>query len=180
MADNETPELKYHSAMQEFLHGRGWENDELKIDVVDRTVEYYATLDIGQTQGRVVVAAHEDDDLVDVYIYFGFKCKEAKRIQMAETLNGIHRRCAFGCFDMDPEDGELRWHHRVHFEGCTPTGTAVENIFGPGWSVCRRYVDVLTAVALTKQSPAEAFADFDTAEEFEEMKSTDRGRQMLN
>ena len=180
MAESETPELKYQAIMQDFLRQRGWENDELRIDPVERSVEYRSGLNIGNTQGNLFVAADEDRDLIDVYIYFGFKCKESKRFQMVETLNGIHRRCAFGCFDMDPEDGEVRWHHRAHFDGSTPTGASVESIVGPGWSICARYADVIAAVALTKQSASEALAEYDAAQEFEEMKSGDATGRMLN
>jgi len=62
-----------------------------------------------------------------------------------------------------PEDDRIRWVHRVDFEGSSPTGISVERIVGPAWGRVSAFTDPICAVAITKQSAAEAIEEFDSA-----------------
>ena len=62
-------------------------------------------------------------------------------------------------------DGRVCWHHRVDFEGSQPTGKSVEQIVSAGFSGIQEFNDVISAVALTKQTAAEAIEEYDSAQE---------------
>ncbi|MFM8356084.1 MAG: hypothetical protein ACKOBM_14420, partial [Gammaproteobacteria bacterium] len=70
----------------------------------------------------------------------------------------------YGCFQLlEHQDDSVRWLHTVDFEGSSPTGKSVEQIVGPGWGRVGTFIETICAVALTKQSAAEAIEEFDSS-----------------
>lgn len=154
--------LKYQVALEEFLAAREW-TDELEIDMEEKKVQLATGISIGDQSGnRLFVEGYDETDFVDVFIYYGIKCKEAKLGEMSSLLNEIHRRWLFGRF-VCLDDGTLRWSQRVDFEGSSPTGTSIERMVSSGWESAERFLDVIAAVALTKQSAKDAIAEYDEA-----------------
>lgn len=156
--------LKFQTVLDEFLKGREW-TDEYEIDNDEKTVALNTAINICDGHsGRLIIEASDKTDCVDVYIYYNQTCKEAKLDEMAILLNAIHRRWQFGRFTVF-KDGYIRWAHRVDFEGSQPTGISLERIVQPGWSATEKFADVIAAVALTKQSAADAIEEYDQEQE---------------
>lgn len=92
----------------------------------------------------------------------------AKRPEMFHLLNEINTRGGiggYGCFQLLEEgDDRIRWVHRVDFEGSSPTRKSIEQMVGPGWERVNAFIEVIHAVALTKQSAVEALDQFDSSE----------------
>jgi hypothetical protein len=90
-----------------------------------------------------------------------------KRSEMTILLNELNTRGAnggYGCLQLI-DDARIRWVHKVDFEGSSPTGKSIEQIVGPGWERCGAFIEVIRSVALTKQTAAEALAEFDRPDE---------------
>jgi len=164
--------LKYQVVLEEFLAGREWE-DELSIDFEEKKVSLDTGISSGEAgfKGHLIIEANDQTDLVDVFIYYDQPCKAAKLEQMSLLMNEIHCRWNFGRFMVFP-DGNVRWCHRVDFEGSQPTGLSIERIVQPGWGVAEKFAGVIAAVALTKQTAADAIREYDEEQEAKEQKES--------
>ncbi len=155
------PKLKFQLMMEEFMAAREW-TDDLEVDTEEGTVSLGTRINIGEFTGRLFIETYDEQAIVDVFFYYDFKCKQGKVDQLCRLLNDIHLRWAFGRFEVST-DGYIRWRHRVDFEGSQPSGISIERIVQPGWDGLERFADVISAVALTKQTAVEAIADFDNS-----------------
>lgn len=159
--------LKFQAVLEEFLSIREWQ-DELNVYEEEKAVGLVTGVNIGDySGGKLVIEAFDETELVSVFFYLPFACKDSKRGQMAILLNEINTRGnvgGYGCFQLS-DDGQIRWVHKVDFEGSSPTGKSVEQIVGPGWERCGAFVDVIQSVALTKQTASEALREFDQPDE---------------
>ena len=158
--------LKYKIVLEEFLKEQEWE-DELSIDEENKKVALVTGVNMGEHSGKLIIEASDETDVVAVYFYLGFECKKSKRTEMCILLNNFNLRGGvggYGCFQLlDAGDDRIRWVHRVDFEGSSPTGKSVEQIVGPGWERVSAFIETICAVALTKQTAAEAIEEFDSA-----------------
>ena len=172
MGKSASKKFKYQSILEQFLAGREW-HDELDVDAEEKTFSLVTGINLEGQNAKLIVQAGEDVEMVDVVIIYGFACKQNKLQEMAILLNAIHLRCMYGRFLVDVEDGEIRWHHRVDFQGSEPTGQSVEQIVGPGWNFAEIFASTIAAVALTKQTAADAIAEFDESQKNGEEGSDD-------
>lgn len=161
MTDTRPILVDYKKILKDFLDAREW-TDELEVDQATLQVSLGTGIDIGSQSGRLIIEADCKSAVIDVYIYYELKCKEAKLDQLTLLLNGIHQRWAYGRFVVFPS-GQIRWQHRVDFEDASPTGNSINNIVRPGWEAVGMFADVISAVALTKQTAEEALAEYDEA-----------------
>lgn len=159
MGQEQTQKLKYQLLIEEFMAARGW-NDDLEVDAEAQTAALNTGINLGEQSGRLIVQGCDVNDMVDVYVYYEIKCKESKLEQMAQLMNGLHMRWSYGRFEVFP-DGYMRWSHRVDFEGSQPSALSIERMVKPGWDAAQKFADVISAVALTKQSASEALSDYD-------------------
>jgi hypothetical protein len=155
-------EGKYQKVLEDFMKAREWE-DKLEVDTEAGTVSLNTGINIGDQNGRLIIRFSEARDLLDVFVYYDIKCKEAKIEEMKLLMNGIHQRWMFGRFEVFP-DGFVRWFHRIDFEGSQPSGLSVQRNIQPGWDAASQFADVIASVALTKQTAEEALADYDEAQ----------------
>lgn len=163
-----SPQGSLSEVVREFMSARGWE-DELEFDPAEGKTALNTGINLGeQSGGRLIVEAYDQARFIDVFIYFGIKCKESKYEEMCILLNELHARNNYGRFQCFRGEGHIRWMHRVDFEGGSPTGRSVEVIVGPGWDVAGHFAGPIAAVALTKQTAFEALRDFDEAQKAQE------------
>jgi hypothetical protein len=159
--------LKYQTLLEEFLMAREWE-DELEVDAENGVTSLRTRLNLGVQTARLTVTASDRSDLLDVLIHFDIKCRPDKHEQMAVLCNALHERMNYGRFQVS-EDSFILWFHRVDFEGSTPTALSINNIVGPGWDLAKNFGEVIAAVALTRQSAAEALQEYDEAKKSDEV-----------
>lgn len=154
-----TQALMYERILQEFKKIREWD-DEIIVEEDGKSVSLSTGVDIKSQNGRLIIEASDANDIVDVFFYYGIECRKEKYEQMCILLNAIHQRWGYGRFELG-DKGFIRWRHRVDFEGAQPSGTSIERIVQPGWDAVIKYADLVSAVALTKQTAADAIEDFD-------------------
>lgn len=154
---------KYEKIIAEFAAARDWK-DEITLDPDTNIVSLATGINFSSQTGRLIIEADNETDVVEVFIYFDLKCKEAKLREMKLLMNELHQRWKFGRFTTY-DAGVVRWTHRVDFEGSSPTGKSIEQIVGPGWNAVETFADTVAAVALTKQTAEEAIGEYDAAQE---------------
>ncbi len=71
------------------------------------------------------------------------------RHRMYEVLNAINWKLSIGNFEMDPEDGELRYRTTMPLHGTIPTEPQVDCMFGCGMYAVRKYGLSLIEAGLT-------------------------------
>ena len=160
--------LLFQSVIEDFVKFREWE-DEVNTDLEAQTCALVTGVSLGEyTGGKLIIEASDKSQIVGVFFYLPFECKVAKRSEMFHLLNEINTRGGiggYGCFQLLEEgDDRIRWVHRVDFEGSSPTGKSIEQMVGPGWERVNAFIEVIHAVALTKQSAVEALDQFDSSE----------------
>jgi len=152
--------LKYEDTMKDFMEFREW-NDELILDEEDGKVVLSTGVNIKKQSGGAIIEARNDDIFEFYFYYSNFTVKESNLDQMEILLSTISRKLMIGCLEVvgDVDDRRVRWRHRVDFEGASPTGVTVSRNFQPGWSTLESYINPIVAVALTKQSAADALSE---------------------
>lgn len=160
MVKKATSKLKFQIIFEEFLKKRDW-HDELDVNAEKKLVTLNTGVRAGSHSGRLIIEGNDANDVVDFFFYLDIRCKEAKLDQMALLLSEIHERWKFGRFVVFRDGGIVRWQHRIDFEGSQPTGLSIERNVSPGEAAIEEFGDVIAAVALTKQTAAEAIAQYD-------------------
>lgn len=155
--------LKFQKILEVFLADREWQ-DELEVDAESKTVMLRTGINIAShTGGTLVIEASDITEIVGVFVYLPFSCRESKIDEMKKLVNDINIRRNYGSFQCIPggDAGRIRWVHRVDFEGASPTAKSVHQIVGPGWETAAEWADVIAAVAITRQTADEALEEFD-------------------
>lgn len=174
--------LKYEETLKQFLELRKW-SDELILDEDNGKIVLSTGVNIEGQNGRAFIEAYNDDIIQFYFYYLNFRIKDSKFEQMNILLSLINSRLLIGCLKMvgEPQDRMVRWQHVVDFEGADPTGVTIERNFQAGWSALERYIEPVSAVALTKQSATDAINDHDAevkrveAEELTSLSSNNAG-----
>jgi len=173
MAKQSTQKLKYEVIINEFLKAREWE-DELEVDLENKSVTLSTGVRSDGGDLRLIIEAYDETDFVDVFVYYSFNAKKTKIEQMALLMNEIHLRWKAGKFMVLP-DGRVRWTQRNDFEGSQPTGKSIEQMVSTGFQAAERFNDVISSVAITKQTAAEAMEEYDAAQEEAEKANEEEG-----
>lgn len=153
------PKLRFQTLLEDYLAAEGWD-DELEVDTAARSVTLGTGIGTGNLECSLIVEASDETECVAAYVYYRrVKCKESKIPEMCQLFNLIHIESGAGLFSVLPE-GHIRWSHHVDFEGSTPTAVSLQRLVHPGLSAAARFVEPITAVALTRQTALEAWAEF--------------------
>lgn len=152
--------IKYQDTMKEFMEFREW-NDELIFDEENGKVVLSTGVNIENQSGRAIVEARNNDIFEFFFYYVNFTVKESNMDQIEILLSKINRNIFIGCLEVvgDVDDRRVRWRHRVDFEGASPTGLTLSRNFQPGWDTLESFINPIAAVALTKQSAADALSE---------------------
>lgn len=173
MAKQSTQKLRYEVIINEFLKAREWE-DELEVDSENKSVTLSTSVSSEGGSLRLIIEAYDESDFVDVFVYYGFNAKKTKFDEMKLLMNELHLRWRAGRFMILP-DGRVRWNQRIDFEGSQPTGKSIEQMVSAGFESIEQFNDVISSVAITKQTAAEAIEEFDAAQEEAEKSNAEEG-----
>ena len=89
---------------------------------------------------------------------------------MLVLLNALHMRVGvFGTFNLinlpdSPSNGKIRWLYKADFEGVDVSLDTLHLITNPSNGLVEQYGEVISAVALTKQSASDALREFDESQ----------------
>jgi len=97
-------------------------------------------------------------DIVCCYARVGFRVPLEKRLQVCEALTRANYGLRVGNFEMDMEDGEIRYKASVDIEGGVLVETMVQNLVRASVAGFDRYYPAVMRVVYAGTSPAEAIA----------------------
>jgi hypothetical protein len=110
----------------------------------------------------LLFVAREELEILSLLIVSPNNVPEDKRPTAAEFLTRANYGLRIGNFEMDMEDGEVRYKVSVDVEGSQLTPIMVKNMIGTGVKTMDRYFAGLMAICYTGQSAK------DTIEQIEE------------
>jgi len=162
--------FKYEKVLKEFLDVREWE-DELNKDVENGEISLNTNIKYSNGQDIRLIIEGNNNGLLKVFRYFdSFLCKKEKIPEMLLLLNCLHMRSGiFGTFNLinltdSSNNGKIRWLYQADFEGIDITLDTLHLIFFPANEIVEKYGELISAVALTKQSASDALKEFDEAD----------------
>jgi hypothetical protein len=101
----------------------------------------------GVGQGfTVVVRADDDDAVLTIYAVSTLAVPEERRQAVMELVTRVGFDLRVGSFDLDLDDGELRFRTAVDFEGVEPSVGLLKNAFYTAVATMRRYLPEVAAV----------------------------------
>jgi hypothetical protein len=98
-------------------------------------------------------------EIVCCYARVGFRVPSEKRLQVCEVLTRANYGLRVGNFEMDMEDGEIRYKASVDMEGGVLGETMVQNLVRASVAGFDRYYPAVMRVVYAGTSPAEAVGD---------------------
>lgn len=101
----------------------------------------------------------EQMDIVCCYARVGFRVPAEKRLEVCEALTRANYGLRVGNFEMDMEDGEVRYKASLDVEGGVLGETMVQNLVRASVASFDRYYPALMRVVWAGTSPAEAIAE---------------------
>lgn len=104
------------------------------------------------------MAANDETGIVSCLVPFGPRVPDARRVAVAEAVARINPRLGVGHFELDFDDGEIRYRSTVDVEGGLFVTTMVDNMVQAAIWACERYVAPLMAVAFGGHEPVVAVA----------------------
>lgn len=113
-------------AIKSFLKEQEWEfskNEESNVFMFG----------IGGESGiiQLIIDIKDDNERVVVYSFCGSNCPKKKQKDMLKLLNYINYQIFLGNFEMDQEDGEIRFRTSTYFDNIKPTVGFVESLVFP-------------------------------------------------
>jgi hypothetical protein len=107
----------------------------------------------------------EEQEQILFYSLFPINAKQAVRMAMAEFLTRANYALAIGNFEMDFDDGEIRYKTSADVEGIELQPIFIKNLVHSNVVIMDRYLPGIMAVASGTTTPEEAIAMVEGAEE---------------
>jgi hypothetical protein len=147
-------------------HGSGWEAfervgqwltaDDWKPQQVDGTTAWRSGFAGNNGRYRVIAHVNVELDQLYCYAYFDAIVPEGRRGAVAEFIARANYGMRIGNFEIDMNDGELRYKSSLDFRDATLTDELLRNAIYPACTTLDRYVPGLMAVSFANSDPAEA------------------------
>lgn len=106
---------------------------------------------IGPLGARLLVM--EDRDFLRVLVLIPIFTPEYRRLAMAEAISRASFSLNTGAFEMDWEDGELRFRSALPILDAEPTDEQLRCLVLSAWNTAVRYTTALAEVAFTDIDP---------------------------
>lgn len=147
-------------------HPNGWDAYELVGTYLDDDGWYPEAIEgttayrcgFSGTNAKFRVVAHINVELEQLYIYLIAEAfvAEDRRHAVAEFITRANYGMRIGNFEMDFNDGEIRYKSSLDFEGAPLTTGLIHNALYPAASTIDRYYPGIMRVAFGDTPPAEA------------------------
>lgn len=103
----------------------------------------------------------EADDEFAFYSVLPFEIPVEQRVTVAELVTRANSGLRLGNFELDFNDGELRYKTSVDVEGDSLSEAMARSLIYANISVTKTYLPAVTAVVESKVSPADAIAQIE-------------------
>jgi hypothetical protein len=144
------PQRKLIERLAEWMDSNDWKHDA---NPEKGTISTGCNLKDVSVRSWLEVHDGEDWQRVMTLTFYPARAPEARRAATAEAINRINQRLVFGNFEMDPEDGEIRFRTTVEAPS-TMDDTLFDRVFHSNLSAADRYFPALMAVAYGNSAPA--------------------------
>jgi hypothetical protein len=124
-----------------------------------------------------IVRVFPESERLLVYSILTENVPVERRPRIAELFVRINYGLVLGNFEMDWEDGEVRYKTSMDLESITPTATVVRNLIFSNFFSTDRYFDVIEEAIHTEQALVDLLA---AAEESDEMEDVRRGFDLVD
>ena len=143
---------KIYNRIAEFLDKEEW---KYFFDKDKGTIALGVNLSGKISETKMIIDLGEEE-----YIVLGMialKVSSSYRVEIIKLLNKINYGMKFGCFEMDDEDGEIRFRIAVDCEGCIPSLQVVKkSIIVPALMI-QKYGDEILNVMLGVKDAESAY-----------------------
>lgn len=141
--------------VQQVLDVRSWKGIPLSDDsIIVRVRDRHAVYD-------VFLTTNDETRFVCCYCIFSARVPAHRRPEVAEALTRANWGLALGNFELDFQDGEVRFRLSVDVEGGELAPQMLHNMLTTGLYMAERYHDAVMCVAFGDAGPAEAIAAAD-------------------
>lgn len=106
----------------------------------------------------LIVMANEESRLVSCYVTHSLLFPEPRRSALAEAITRANWGCGMGGFDLDLDDGTLRFRTAIDVEGGALVPTMVNNMIGTSLYTMERFHEAFMRVAWGGVEAREAVA----------------------
>lgn len=150
--------LRAYAAVGAFMHEDGWHPQTVEDSHVYRA--FFAG-----NNGEVTCFAQIRVDLEQFlfYVAMPMRVPADKRVAVAEFITRANYGLRIGNFEMDFDDGEVRYKSSVDFEGAVLTPTLIRNVMYPAVQTMDRYLPGVLAVIYGGKTPEEAVTEIEEA-----------------
>jgi hypothetical protein len=150
--------LRGYTALGLFLENDGWHPQPVGENGVYRV--YFSG-----AQGEYACFAQVRTDLEQLlfYIVMPLRVPEMARPQVAEFITRANYGLRIGNFEMDYEDGEVRYKSSLDFEGEELTPNWIRSTVYPAVQTMDRYMPGILAVVFGGKTPVEAISEVEEA-----------------
>lgn len=148
--------LQAFAAVGQFMEEDGWHPQVIEDNYV------YRALFMG-ANGQVDCYAQVRIDLEQFlfYVVMPMRAPQQVRPAVAEFLTRANYGLRIGNFEMDYEDGEIRYKSSLDFEGATLTPALIRNTMYPGVQTMDRYLPGILSVIYGGKTPEQAVAEIE-------------------
>lgn len=131
------------------------DSNDWKHDVYPEKGSIWTGCKLKDVSVRSWLEVHDSEDWQRVLALtiYPARAPEGRRTAMAEAINRLNQSLVFGNFEMDPEDGEIRFRTTVEAPSAM-SDTMFDRVFHSNLSTADRYFPALMAVAYGNVMPA--------------------------
>ncbi len=149
--------LRAFETLGDFLTEDGWYPQQIE----ERTIY---RLGFSGENGQVACFAQIRVDLEQLlfYVISPVKTPEDKRLEIAEFVTRANYGLRIGNFEMDFNDGEVRYKSSLDFEGVVLVPEMIRNAIYPAVQTMDRYMPGLMSVIYGNKTPEEAITDIES------------------
>src|SRR5262249_10540066 len=109
----------------------------------------------------------EEKDWLIFYSYLPVNASAEKMAAMAEFITRANRGMRIGNFELDMEDGEIRYKTSLDIEGGELTNKMIDNLLRANLSTMNRYFPGMMELIYSDKSPKDLIQKIEGAEEAE-------------
>jgi hypothetical protein len=118
-----------------------------------------------------IVRVFPESERLLVYSILSENVPVERRPRLAELFVRINYGLVLGNFEMDWEDGEVRYKTSMDLESITPTATVVRNLIFSNFFSTDRYFDVIEEAIHTEQALADLLAAAEESDGIEDVRT---------
>lgn len=156
----ENNSLRAFSTLGDFLKADAW-NPELLEDKQAYKIQFESKIGVGTAYAQIFVGLEQ----FVFYIMSSVKVPEELRSTVAEYITRVNYGLRVGNFEMDYEDGEVRYKSCIDFEGEILTDGYIRNTIYPALKTIDRYLPGLMKVIYGSKTPVEVVTEIEEDED---------------